>query len=168
MPGINLKSQFVASSWGGARRAMPYAFTEQGVAMLSSVLRNQRALQVKIAIMRAFVRHGAAGEKSDGRIRFAHGLGKGVVLQHVIPEVRVADLPEAVHLVSNIPEFHAVWLGVAVCRLQSAHPVSFTPTAFPPWLDFRLAPAGSPSMIKRLINAIVQRFAEATAAAFLP
>ncbi|MFH2004859.1 MAG: ORF6N domain-containing protein [Bacteroidota bacterium] len=34
----NLKSQFVISSWGGVRRAKPYAFTEQGVAMLSSVL----------------------------------------------------------------------------------------------------------------------------------
>lgn len=34
----NLKSQFVISSWGGMRRARPYAFTEQGVAMLSSVL----------------------------------------------------------------------------------------------------------------------------------
>ena len=33
----NLKSQFVISSWGGLRRATPYAFTEQGVAMLSSV-----------------------------------------------------------------------------------------------------------------------------------
>jgi phage regulator Rha-like protein len=50
----NLKSQFVISSWGGAR-SKPYAFTEQGVAMLSSVLRSQRAIQVNIAIMRAFV-----------------------------------------------------------------------------------------------------------------
>lgn len=52
----NLKSQFVTSSWGGARRAAPYAFTEQGVAMLSSVLRSVRAVQVNIAIMRAFVK----------------------------------------------------------------------------------------------------------------
>ena len=52
----NLKSQFVTSSWGGARRATPYAFTEQGVAMLSSVLRSPRAVQVNIAIMRAFVK----------------------------------------------------------------------------------------------------------------
>lgn len=50
-----LKSQFVISSWGGLRRAYPYAFTEQGVAMLSSVLRSKRAIQVNIAIMRAFV-----------------------------------------------------------------------------------------------------------------
>jgi len=42
----NLKSQIVISSWGGLRRARPYAFTEQGVAMLSSVLRSKRAIQV--------------------------------------------------------------------------------------------------------------------------
>jgi hypothetical protein len=54
-----LKSQIVISSgskWGGARRAPPYAFTEQGVAMLSSVLRSPRAVAVNIEIMRAFVR----------------------------------------------------------------------------------------------------------------
>jgi hypothetical protein len=52
----NLKSQIVISSWGGLRRATPYAFTEQGVAMLSSVLRSQRAVQVNVEIMRTFVR----------------------------------------------------------------------------------------------------------------
>src|ERR1039457_5135663 len=52
----NLKSQIVTSSWGGARRATPYAFTEQGVAMLSSVLHSQRAVQVNIAIIRVFVK----------------------------------------------------------------------------------------------------------------
>ena len=50
----NLRSQIVTSSWGG-RRYHPYAFTEQGVAMLSSVLRSKRAVQVNIQIMRAFV-----------------------------------------------------------------------------------------------------------------
>ena len=50
----NLRSQIVTSSWGGVR-FLPYAFTEQGVAMLSSVLRSARAVQVNIAIMRAFV-----------------------------------------------------------------------------------------------------------------
>ena len=52
----NLKSQIAISSskWGGRRHA-PYVFTEQGVAMLSSVLRSKRAIQVNIAIMRAFV-----------------------------------------------------------------------------------------------------------------
>jgi len=51
----NLKSQFVISSWGGLR-TRPHAFTEQGVAMLSSVLRSERAIQVNVEIMRAFVR----------------------------------------------------------------------------------------------------------------
>ena len=51
----NLKSQFVISSWGGIRTA-PYAFTEQGIPMLSSVLRSPQAVQVNIEIMRAFVR----------------------------------------------------------------------------------------------------------------
>lgn len=52
----NLKSQFVTSSWGGLRRALPYAFTEEGIAMLSSVLKSERAVKVNIAIMRAFVK----------------------------------------------------------------------------------------------------------------
>jgi hypothetical protein len=52
----NLKSQIVTSSWGGIRRAMPYAFTEQGVAMLSGILNSPRAIRVNIEIMRAFVR----------------------------------------------------------------------------------------------------------------
>ena len=50
-----LRSQFVTSKRGG-RRYPPYAFTEQGVAMLSSVLRSKRAVQVNVEIMRAFVR----------------------------------------------------------------------------------------------------------------
>src|SRR4030095_2066739 len=52
----NLKSQIVTSNCGGLRRAGLYAFTEQGVAMLSSVLNSRRAVQVNIEIMRAFVR----------------------------------------------------------------------------------------------------------------
>jgi len=51
----NLKSQIVISSWGGAR-SNPYAFTEQGVAMLSSVLNSDRAVCVNVEIMRTFVR----------------------------------------------------------------------------------------------------------------
>lgn len=52
-----LRSQSVISRSGhGGRHTAPYAFTEQGVAMLSSVLRSPRAVQVNIAIMRAFVR----------------------------------------------------------------------------------------------------------------
>lgn len=54
----NLRFQIGTSRRGshGGRRYLPYAFTEQGVAMLSSVLRSKRAVQVNIAIMRTFVR----------------------------------------------------------------------------------------------------------------
>jgi hypothetical protein len=51
----SLRSQFATSSYGG-RRYLPYVFTEQGVAMLSTVLNSERAIAVNIAIMRTFVR----------------------------------------------------------------------------------------------------------------
>lgn len=69
----NLKSQIVISSWGGLRRATPYAFTQEGVAMLSTVLNSPRAIHVNIEIMRAFVRlrqmivsHAELARKLDG------------------------------------------------------------------------------------------------------
>ena len=71
-----LKSQFVTSSWGGARRATPYAFTEQGVAMLSSVLNSPRAVQVNIAIMRTFVRLRRMLESNVELARKLHELEK--------------------------------------------------------------------------------------------
>src|SRR6516165_5803716 len=52
----NLRRQTGTSSLWGGRRYRPYAFTEQGVAMHSSVLNSERAIEVNIAIMRAFVR----------------------------------------------------------------------------------------------------------------
>ena len=51
----NLISQNVTSSWGGVRK-MPYVFTEQGVAMLSSILKSKRAIQVNIQIIDTFVK----------------------------------------------------------------------------------------------------------------
>jgi hypothetical protein len=51
----DLRFQFETSSWGG-RRYMPYAFTEQGIAMLSSILNSQLAIQVNIQIMRTFIK----------------------------------------------------------------------------------------------------------------
>src|SRR6185436_935290 len=52
----HLKCQIgISSDWGGRRRSLPYAFTEQGVAMLSSVLRSRRAVLMNVEIMRAFV-----------------------------------------------------------------------------------------------------------------
>ena len=50
-----LKSQFVTSSWGGTRK-LPYTFTEQGVAMFSSVLRSKKAILVNIQIMMVFTK----------------------------------------------------------------------------------------------------------------
>jgi hypothetical protein len=52
----SLRSQFVISKGKGGRRYLPYAFTEQGVAMLSGILNSHRAIEVNIAIMRVFVR----------------------------------------------------------------------------------------------------------------
>ena len=49
-----LKSQFVTSSWGGTRK-LPFAFTEHGVTMLASVLRSNKAIEVNIQIVRAFI-----------------------------------------------------------------------------------------------------------------
>lgn len=66
---IHLKSQFATSSWGGTRK-LPNAFTELGIAMLSSVLRSETAIQVNINIMRAFV-----------AIRHAIGAWQGVNLK---------------------------------------------------------------------------------------
>jgi hypothetical protein len=52
----SLRSQFATSKGRGGRRYVPYAFTEHGVAMLSSVLRSERAVEMNILIIRAFVR----------------------------------------------------------------------------------------------------------------
>ena len=60
----NLKSQSVISSWGGSR-SYPYAFTEQGIAMLSSVLRSETAILVSIRIMDVFVASRLAHRQSD-------------------------------------------------------------------------------------------------------
>ncbi len=81
----NLKSQFVTSSWGGTRKR-PFAFTEQGVAMLSSVLRSEKAIDTNVAIMRAFValRHYA--------LNFAELADK--VLSH---DKELADINEVLH-----------------------------------------------------------------------
>ncbi len=50
-----LRSQIATSSWGG-RRYLPYAFTEHGVAMLSSILNSEKAIQINISIIKAFVK----------------------------------------------------------------------------------------------------------------
>ena len=63
----SLRSQFVTSkSTHGGRRFRPYAFTEHGVAMLSSVLNSERAIEVNISIMRAFIRLRQMMESNEG------------------------------------------------------------------------------------------------------
>lgn len=52
----DLKSQFATSSSHGGRRKLPFAFTQEGVAMLSGVLNSERAIRMNVEIMRAFVR----------------------------------------------------------------------------------------------------------------
>jgi hypothetical protein len=68
-----LKCQFgISKSSHGGRRKLPYAFTEQGVSMLSSVLNSKRAIQVNIAIMRAFVQireMAISQERISGKLR---------------------------------------------------------------------------------------------------
>ena len=76
---LHLRSQIVTSTWGGSRY-LPFAFTENGVAMLSSVLRSEVAIQINIAIVRAFVaiRQSIATKPSD----------KLSVLQHEMSELK--------------------------------------------------------------------------------
>ena len=71
----NLKCQIGISSWGG-RRHLPYAFSEHGVAMLSSVLRSERAVQVNIQIIRTFVRLRAILASHDDLARKLNALEK--------------------------------------------------------------------------------------------
>ena len=72
----NLRSQFGTSTWGGTRY-MPYCFTQEGIAMLSSVLRSKTAIDMNIAIMRAFV----------AMRRMAHGYEE---LLHRIEELEIS------------------------------------------------------------------------------
>lgn len=66
----NLKSQFATSSWGGIRK-LPYAFSEHGVLMLSSVLNSEKAIQTNIQIMRIFIQtRQMLSDNSDLRIDF--------------------------------------------------------------------------------------------------
>jgi hypothetical protein len=102
-----LKSQFATSRlhWGG-RRKPPMAFTEQGVAKLSSVLNSDRAIDVNIAIMRTFVkirevlnsnqefkkRLEALEAKYDGKFRLVFDAIKELLSTHAVPRKRVIGL----------------------------------------------------------------------------
>ena len=104
---VNLRSQFATSSldWGG-RRYPPMVFTEQGITMLSSVLRSEQAIEVNIAIMRAFVKMrsvlntnqnlerklSALEAKYDGSFRLVFNAIKELMSDHQVPRKRVIGL----------------------------------------------------------------------------
>ncbi|MBM4320749.1 MAG: ORF6N domain-containing protein [Deltaproteobacteria bacterium] len=109
-----LRRQIGTSSWGG-RRFLPYAFTEQGIAMLSSVLRSDRAVAVNVEIMRAFVKlrrwlssqeelavrlaeleveSGARFQAIEGRMEDIFDILEALVNPTIPPERRIGFLPE--------------------------------------------------------------------------
>ncbi len=101
-----LKSQSVTSKGGrgGRRRSTPRAFTEQGVAMLSSVLQSERAIAVNILIMRTFVRLRAALGQSVELRRLIAELERRLdkhadVLGEVIEAIRALSTPAATHAI---------------------------------------------------------------------
>jgi hypothetical protein len=101
-----LSSQVTTSSKRrrGGRRQLPYAFSEQGVAMLSSVLDGERAIAVNILIMRAFVRLRAAfGESSELR-REIDELDQRLEVHDAI----LGDVIRAIEALTNPPTTHAV------------------------------------------------------------
>ena len=99
----DLRSQNVISNGRGGRRTRPYAFTEQGVAMLSSVLHSPRAIRVNIEIVRAFVhlrelvathRHlvrklAALEKRYDGQFRAVFGAIRRLMAADVKPRRRI-------------------------------------------------------------------------------
>ncbi|MBN1331459.1 ORF6N domain-containing protein [Candidatus Dojkabacteria bacterium] len=107
----NLKYHFgTSSSWGGRRRSLPRAFTEQGVAMLSGVLRSKEAVKVNISIMRAFVyvnyiirsnkkvieklmeienRMNKLEDKTDSKLSLIHKTLQELIIQEEKPETPI-------------------------------------------------------------------------------
>jgi hypothetical protein len=98
----NLRSQFVISSLGGGyggRRYRSYAFTEQGVAMLSSVLRSDTAVRVNIQIMRAFVRLRRAAIVSTKLMALVEDLSKRVDVHDAV----ITDIVESIRQMVEAP-----------------------------------------------------------------
>ena len=90
-----LTSQIVTSSWGG-RRYPPYAFTEHGVAMLASVLRSKRAIEVNIAIVRTFIRlrRMLATNEELARKVARHDQEIGILFDHIRQLMEPPDPPK--------------------------------------------------------------------------
>ena len=103
----NLKSQFATSSWGG-RRKLPFAFTEHGVVMLSSVLNSKIATQINIAVVNAFIdmRHYAIA-KPDTNVQIAE-LRKLLMLHIENNDYKFSEYDETIrqifHALNNLIE----------------------------------------------------------------
>ncbi len=97
----NLRSQIVTSSWGGIRY-QPFAFTEHGVTMLSSVLRSERAVQVNIAIVRAFVALRSLALSSAGLADYVHLLEEKY-------DKQFADVYEALNFLADAKKNERDW-----------------------------------------------------------
>jgi hypothetical protein len=109
----NLRSQFVTSSWGGMRY-LPMAFTEQGVAMLSSVLKSDRAIQVNIQIMRVFTR---LRQMLATHKELAHKLDalEQKIIQH---DGEIATIFEAIRQLMAPPDTSRKKIGFKVDKLE--------------------------------------------------
>jgi ORF6N domain len=97
-----LRSQFVTSrsaNGHGGRRALPYAFTEQGVAMLSSVLRSETAVRVNVEIMRAFVRLRRASLLSTEIMKLVEDLSNRVDSHDQV----IGDIVESIRQLAVLP-----------------------------------------------------------------
>jgi len=115
----NLKSQIATSSWGG-RRKLPYAFTEHGVVMLSSVLNSKIATQINIAVVNAFIemRHYTLA-KSDTNAQITE-LRKLLMLHIENTDNRLTDHDEAIsqiiralnNLIEQPPKTKKIGFGV--------------------------------------------------------
>ena len=98
--GAYLKSRIVISNgWGGRRRSLPLAFTEQGVAMLSGVLNSPRAVKVNVAIMRAFVRMREAMSSDRDLARRLDALEK----KYAAHDVRITGIFDAIRALMEPP-----------------------------------------------------------------
>ena len=109
-----LKSQFVTSRWGGTRK-LPYAFTEQGIAMLSGLLRNQIAVKVSINIMDAFVEMrkflSSNSEMFNRLINVEYKLLEHDTLRFVpsIPNAELEVFPPTYKLLDNLRELPSIY-----------------------------------------------------------
>lgn len=95
----NLKSHFVTSSQHGGRRTLPFAFTEQGVAGLSGVLKSETAVKMHVAIMRAFVRMRKITNENIWLIRRLEGVER----KQIETDQKIEQLFKALDSKDNIP-----------------------------------------------------------------